>query len=189
MAGLLAVVLVFGLVVRCGSSGDSPSGSGGGTLKVPITLELEENTYSDGYQGFVDVGTTIKKNDEWVLDVKFTSGGSEGGEEESGLFAVLGGTVVAAYEDVDGEMAVNQPYYVVKTADLANADYFVFITDGSQAGAKKDGLGGLKIWFQGNGGSDGYAVSTGTTSKDWTSMNRAGVCYFLIKLSEIDDKI
>jgi uncharacterized repeat protein (TIGR02543 family) len=71
---LLAVVLVFGFaVLGCGGGGgEEIVEGGGGTLNPPATLELTENTYSTGYQAFVNVGKAIKKDDEWKIDVKFT---------------------------------------------------------------------------------------------------------------------
>jgi len=77
---LTTIMLVFA-VAGCSngtatkSSSNTPTPPPGptkGVLKVPKTLELEENQYADGYQGRVDVGATIKKDDEWTLDVKFT---------------------------------------------------------------------------------------------------------------------
>jgi hypothetical protein len=74
--------------------------------------------------------------------------------------------------------------WIIDVADLEEADYFVFITDGSLTGANTDGFGGIKIGWQRN--SNSYGMSTGISAKGWTGLSRPGVCYFFIKLSEIE---
>jgi hypothetical protein len=60
------------------------------------------------------------------------------------------------------------------------------MTDSSLTGVNKDGFGGLKVGWQGNG-DPGYAMSTGTSAKGWTGMNRPDVCFFFISLADIED--
>lgn len=74
---LLALFVVFAMF-GCKDSGDEekkvvlPGDPYKGDLTVPAKLELEENTYDTGYQAFVNVGRTIKKDDEYTLNVTFT---------------------------------------------------------------------------------------------------------------------
>jgi len=95
-------------------------------------------------------------------------------------------TPINMYDDFEGSIDANQKYWVLDVADLEEANYFVFMTDGSLTGVNKDGFGGLKVGWQGNG-SPGYVMSTGTSAKGWTDMDRSGVCFFFISLADIED--
>jgi hypothetical protein len=95
---------------------------------------------------------------------------------------------VASFSAFSAEMDANQKYWIVNVDDLDNSDYFVFVTDGSLAGANKDGFGGLQVGWQKNSGS--YTPSTGTKAVDWTDMTeREGVCYFFIKIVKLENYI
>jgi hypothetical protein len=122
---LLAVVLVFGLaVLGCGSSGGGGGGdtSGGGALKVPEKLTLEENHYGDGYQAFVDVGATIKKDDEWTIDVKFTVSRDVPGGIQIGLVdTVTGYWNPLSY---DGDAKDDEPNAIYNTGALVKDEEY-----------------------------------------------------------------
>jgi hypothetical protein len=76
--------------------------------------------------------------------------------------------------------------WIVNVADLAEAAYFVIVTDGTLDNANVDGFGGLKVGWQKNSGS--YGMSEGIAAKGWTGMSaRSGNCYFFIELGAIGD--
>ena len=72
------------------------------------------------------------------------------------------------------------------TAELNEASFFLFHTDGSLPGAKRNGFGGIKIGFQNNSGD--YGMTTGLTTPDWTPFaGRSGKNCFVVDLKAIEN--
>jgi hypothetical protein len=71
--------------------------------------------------------------------------------------------------------------------ELDTADYFIFHTDSSKPGAKKNGFGGIKIGFQNIG--DGFGMSAGLTTLEWTPFagRSSNKCVFVVKLDAIEN--
>ena len=101
------------------------------------------------------------------------------------LYAKWGPEVIAVrnhFVDFNG----NFVQWAFTVEELDAADYFIFHTDGSLAGAKTNGFGGIKIGFQNNSGS--FGMSDGFTTAEWTPFaGRSGKCVFVVNLKTVEN--
>jgi len=108
-----------------------------------------------------------------------TGGDEEGGDEDN---------IIASKTALDYTDQPNIKGWTFNVADILEADYFAFFTDGTLPGANTDGFGGIQILFQNNGG--GYGMTDeGDRLKfpDWTNYDRSGYCMFVIDKTKLPD--